>query len=207
MNYIGIFFWGCWIFSLPEIIDMNNQCLFETDNRGKPPDALGYKNLLSPSGVRYYFLEGVYNNIVIVLEGNRHPRGNTTKVRGCRYTKLINSRYRYNRYRYHKNTIIDNGVLPLVGFWLFAARACSRHCWETMWVFYSLSLAHVWPLLRWLWQRYCMIASSRFCPGLRHEFPMVNVCMRDFPSSSHDIKRNLWQLITSTWTSCFSFVQ
>ena len=40
---------------------------------------------------------------------------NTSKVRGCRYTKLIDSRYRYNRYRYHKNAIINKDISPLVG--------------------------------------------------------------------------------------------
>jgi len=36
-------------------------------------------------------------------------------VGGCRYTKLIDSRYRYNRYRYHKNAIINKDISPLVG--------------------------------------------------------------------------------------------
>jgi len=35
-------------------------------------------------------------------------------VRGCRYTKLIDFRYRYNRYRYHKNAIINKDISPLV---------------------------------------------------------------------------------------------
>jgi hypothetical protein len=37
------------------------------------------------------------------------------KVRGCRYTMLIDSRYRYNRYRYHKKAIINKDISPLVG--------------------------------------------------------------------------------------------
>jgi len=37
-------------------------------------------------------------------------------VRGCRYTKLIDFIYIIiGRYRYHKNLIINNGFLPLVG--------------------------------------------------------------------------------------------
>jgi len=38
-----------------------------------------------------------------------------SNVRGCRYTKLIDSRYRYNRYRYHKNLIINKDLSSLVG--------------------------------------------------------------------------------------------
>jgi hypothetical protein len=46
-------------------------------------------------------------------------------VRGCRYTKLIDSRYRYNRYRYHKNAIINKDISPLVGIDVsLAVRAC-----------------------------------------------------------------------------------
>jgi len=41
-------------------------------------------------------------------------------VRGCRYTKLIDSRYRYNRYRYHKNAIINKDISPLVGIELLS---------------------------------------------------------------------------------------
>jgi len=36
------------------------------------------------------------------------------KVRGCRYRQLIDCRYTY-RYRYHKNSIINNDISPLVG--------------------------------------------------------------------------------------------
>jgi len=36
-------------------------------------------------------------------------------VRGCCYKKLIDSRYRYNRYRYYKNAIINKDISPLVG--------------------------------------------------------------------------------------------
>jgi len=50
-------------------------------------------------------------------------------VRGCRYTKLIDSRYRYIRYRYHKNAIINNDISPLVGIVLsLAVRACLLYC-------------------------------------------------------------------------------
>jgi hypothetical protein len=37
-------------------------------------------------------------------------------VRGCRYKKLINSNRYNSRYRYHKNSIINKGLLSLVGF-------------------------------------------------------------------------------------------
>ena len=36
-------------------------------------------------------------------------------MRGCRYTKLIDSRYIDNRYRYHKNAIINKDISSLVG--------------------------------------------------------------------------------------------
>jgi len=50
-------------------------------------------------------------------------------VRGGRYTKLIDSRYRYNRYRYHKNAIINKDISPLVGIVLsLAVRACLLYC-------------------------------------------------------------------------------
>jgi len=46
-------------------------------------------------------------------------------VRGCRYTKLIDSRYRYNRYRYHKNAIINKDISLLVGIvFSLAVRDC-----------------------------------------------------------------------------------
>jgi len=48
------------------------------------------------------------------------------KVRGCRYRKLIDFIYNNSRYRYHKNLIINNGFLLLVGIAdCFAARGCS----------------------------------------------------------------------------------
>ena len=51
-----------------------------------------------------------------------------SKVRGCRYRKLIDSRYRYKRYRYHKNTIINKDISPLVGIvYSLAVRACHSH--------------------------------------------------------------------------------
>jgi len=40
-------------------------------------------------------------------------------VQGCPSTKLIDSRYRYNRYRNHKNAIRDKDILPLVGIVVF----------------------------------------------------------------------------------------
>ena len=51
-------------------------------------------------------------------------------MRGCRYTKLIDFIYKNRyRYRYHKNLIINNGFLPLVGIVdCLAARACPSHC-------------------------------------------------------------------------------
>jgi len=50
-------------------------------------------------------------------------------VRGCRYTKLIDFRYRYNRYRYHKNAIINKDISPLVDIVLLVAvRASPPHC-------------------------------------------------------------------------------
>jgi len=52
-----------------------------------------------------------------------------SKVWGCHYTTLIDSRYRYNRYRYHKNAIINKDISPLVGIVLsLAIRACLPHC-------------------------------------------------------------------------------
>jgi len=52
-----------------------------------------------------------------VLEGNSHLYWIILiKVRGCRYTKLIDFIYIIiGRYRYHKNLIINKGFLPLVG--------------------------------------------------------------------------------------------
>jgi len=38
-----------------------------------------------------------------------------SKVWGCRYRKLIDLIYNNNRYRYHENTIINKGLLSLVG--------------------------------------------------------------------------------------------
>ena len=62
----------------------------------------------------------------------------TSKVRGCRYTKLVDSRYRYNRYRYHKNAIINKDVSPLVGRYLFACFSPPSPFLGTIWSLYSL---------------------------------------------------------------------
>jgi len=53
-----------------------------------------------------------------------------SKVRGCRYRKLIDFVYIIiDRFRYHENKIINKGFLLLVGIVdCFAARACSPHC-------------------------------------------------------------------------------
>jgi hypothetical protein len=50
-------------------------------------------------------------------------------VRGFRYTKLIDSRYK-GRYRYHKNTIINKDISPLVGIVFLSSCffASSFHC-------------------------------------------------------------------------------
>jgi hypothetical protein len=48
------------------------------------------------------------------------------RVQGCRYTTLVDSRYRYNRYRYHKNSMINKDISPLVGIvFSLAVRASS----------------------------------------------------------------------------------
>ena len=60
--------------ALPKIIDMNDQSLFQTDNRCKPPDTLRYEDLLVLPGVCYDLLEGVYDNVVVVFEGYSHRR-------------------------------------------------------------------------------------------------------------------------------------
>jgi hypothetical protein len=77
------------------------------------------------SSVRDNLLEGVYDNVVVVLEGYSHSSCKYSKVRGCRYTKLIDSRYKDNRYRYHKNAIINKDISSLVGIvFSLAVRAC-----------------------------------------------------------------------------------
>jgi hypothetical protein len=68
------------------------------------------------SGVGYNSFQGVYDEVVIVLKGYCQLLDNMIlKVRGCRYTKLMDSSYGYNRYRYHKNAIINKDISPLVG--------------------------------------------------------------------------------------------
>jgi hypothetical protein len=50
------------------------------------------------------------------------------KGMGLPLQKLIDFIYN-NRYKYHENTIINKGLLSLVGISdCFAARACSFHC-------------------------------------------------------------------------------
>jgi len=85
-----------------------------------------------------------------------------------------------NRYRYRKNSIINKDVLPLVGIFDCSLLELILFIVGTTWIFYSLSLAHVWPLLPRLWQRYCLIAFSGIRPDRRHEFPMVIVFMHDW---------------------------
>jgi len=73
-----------------EIIQMNNQSLRQSGNRGEPPNTLHNKDILMFSGVTDNLLQHVYNNVVIVFEGNRHSlRRILIKVRGCHYTKLL----------------------------------------------------------------------------------------------------------------------
>jgi hypothetical protein len=116
----------CLLNSGPSVkfINVVNQSFFESDNTGYPPHTLCHKDLLSSSGVRYNLLGGVYNNVVVVLEGNSHSYSNTSKLRGCRYTKLIDSTYRYSRYWYHQNAIINKDISPLVGI-VFLSRCSS----------------------------------------------------------------------------------
>ena len=92
------------------------------------------------SSVGYHLLESVYKKVVVILEANCHTRMVIlSKVRGCRYTKLIDSRYRYNWYRYYKNAIINKDISSLVG-WFFAHKnRCPFPITGTTWSLYSLS--------------------------------------------------------------------
>jgi len=67
---------------------------------------------------RAYTITSLSLSKVIVIKCRR-----MLKVRSCCYKKLMN--LNNNRYRYHKNSIINKGLLSLVSFWLFTARACS----------------------------------------------------------------------------------
>jgi len=60
-------------------------------------------------------------------------------MQGGRYTKLIDSRYRYNRYRYHKNAIISKDISPLVGLRVFSLRLVIPLIAGTTSSLYSLS--------------------------------------------------------------------
>jgi len=72
---------------------------------------------------RAYTITALLFSKVIVIQSNK-----PNKVRGCHYTKLIDSRYRYNRYRYHKNAIINKGSSSLVGIRFFVSQAgCLLH--------------------------------------------------------------------------------
>jgi hypothetical protein len=63
-------------------------------------------------------------------------------VWGCRYRKLIDFiDIIVGRYRYHKNTIINKGLLSLVGIGdCFAARACSSHCLNNVTLYIESSI-------------------------------------------------------------------
>jgi len=56
-----------------------------------------YDDLLRSSSVKDDFLTDIYYNVVVILDGNSYSYRDTSKVRGCRYTKLIDSRYIYKR--------------------------------------------------------------------------------------------------------------
>jgi hypothetical protein len=71
--------------------------------------------MLSCSSECYDLLEGVYYDVVVVLEGNSHMSMMWVKVRGGRYRKLIDSRYILLWDRYHKNAIIHKDISLLVG--------------------------------------------------------------------------------------------
>jgi hypothetical protein len=55
-----------------KIIEISDQSFLYADNRRYPPHTLPQENVLITSGVRYYLLESVYNNVVFVLKGKGH---------------------------------------------------------------------------------------------------------------------------------------
>jgi hypothetical protein len=54
------------------IVDMVDQSLLESDNWRKPPDSLSHEDLLRFLSIGDNFLQGVYNNVVIVFESYHH---------------------------------------------------------------------------------------------------------------------------------------
>jgi hypothetical protein len=124
-------------------------------------------------------------------------------------------------YRYHKNSIINKGLLSLVGFWLFATRACSFMAW-TMWSFYSHVRGTVFlsPWHPCYESAYRMIAMLSLRLTFYWMRPIIdchaslrlscsyNVVLKHYAPDSrqaiHYIKlyRMTSQIITSTWTYC-----
>jgi len=103
-----------------------------TNNGGYPPHTLSHKDIPVLSGIYDNFLQCVYDSVVIVFEGDCHSSPRETLLKGAGLPLHTANRFLYiiiGRYKYHKNTIINNGVLSLVGIAdAFAARACPSHC-------------------------------------------------------------------------------
>jgi len=119
-------------------------------------------------------------------------------VRRCRYTKLMDSRYRYNRYRYHKNTIINKDISPLVGI-----------------VFLSL-FELLFFIARIIWSLYSPLAYSNWDYDLIPQMiaTYLSILRPDARALTSDGHVSLWlscscmisyrlinQIITSTLTS------
>jgi len=161
-----------------------------------------YEDVLMLSSIRYNLLKSVHNNVIVVVKGNRHSRYAVIEVQGCRYTKLIDCYVYNNRYRYHKNAIINKDISPLVGLVLVFSvsspmppsslpEQCdlfivSQNPLQTM--IQSLMIA-----------TYLCTLHSNNAPGRGgHESLWLSCpCM----ISCQPIN----QTITSTWTSCYSY--
>jgi hypothetical protein len=84
-------------------------------------------------------LKRVNNNGVAILESNCHLSRSSSKVRGCRYRKLIDFIDIIIDNRYHKNTIINKNIHPLVGIDVLSLLELVLLIAGAMWSLYS------WP--------------------------------------------------------------
>jgi len=126
-----------------------------------------------------------------------------------------------NRYRYHKNSIINKGLLSLLGFWLFTAKACSFIA-GTMWSVYSHVRGSVFlsPILPCYESAYRIIAVLSLHLIFYWMRPIIDCHTSLRLSCSYDVVSKHYapdssqafhhihlyqmksQIITSTWTYC-----
>ena len=119
--------------------------------------------MLVRSGTCDNLLKWVHDNVVVVFERNGHSLEYTLEGLGLPLQKAIRF-WEYNsRYRYHKNSIINKDISPLVGIDLFAAFLSLLQCINIVISLYSIGTCSR------LWLNRSMIAMYLFVLHYKNE--------------------------------------